>query len=773
MSANVGYATLTVIPSAKGFSKALSGEIGGDFEKVGRDGGEKAGSGMLAGFKGFLAPMAGLVAAVGFGALVKEAAQASDATQKFGSTLQFAGIANDQIKSLTASTQDYANKTVYGIADIQNITAQLASNGVPGFDRLAEAAGNLNAIAGGTAETYKSVGMVLTQTAGQGKLTTENWNQLSDAIPGASGKLQQALLEAGAYTGNFRDAMAKGEITAQEFNDAILKLGFDPVAVSAARSTTTIEGALGNLQASAVTALSGLITFAKPAITGFLGGVADGISGATTIVSDFWDGFKNGTDALGSNQSAAASWGAAIFPVFQQVGKTFSDLWSLYASYLAPLWDGLLAAVGPLIPQLLSLASSFSPLQIILKALAPVLPTLAAMVTYLATELSKGLGQVLTVVTPLVSQLVSTLSGVFVAIMPAVLQLVSALAGVIGALIPPVVAIVQALVPFVTTLVSMLAPIITQLVTTLVPPLVSILGILAQSFMPIVNILLAVLIPVLQSLMPIIQAVFAAIVPIIQAAMQIIQGIIQVVMGLIQGNWDMVWQGLGNILGGIWNLIVSVVTGAINIVFTTIGAVLGLIGNLWNAAWGAIASFLGGLWNSIIGAVSNGINSIVSFFGGLGAKILGVLAGAGKWLLDVGKNLIQGFLDGINNAWKWVEKTIRGLFGGAVDLVKGILGIHSPSRVFREVGRFTGEGFALGLEDMQGRVADAAEALSPTISASTSAALGIDEGGVMGALGAGGDTYVDFEYTQVGGQGLTAEQELRRSAQRLKQAIRK
>ena len=64
--------------------------------------------------------------------------------------------------------------------------------------------------------------MVLTQTAGQGKLTTENWNQLSDAIPGASGKIQQALKEAGAYTGNFRDAMADGQITAQA---AMLTLG--------------------------------------------------------------------------------------------------------------------------------------------------------------------------------------------------------------------------------------------------------------------------------------------------------------------------------------------------------------------------------------------------------------------------------------------------------------------------------------------------------------------------------------------------------------------
>ena len=146
--------------------------------------------------------------------------------------------------------KDYADKTVYGLGDIQNITAQLASNNVANYDKLAEAAGNLNAVAGGNAETFKSVGMVLTQTAGQGKLTTENWNQLSDAIAGASGPLQEQMLKNGAYTGNFRDAMQKGEITAEEFNQAIMQLGMTDVAKEAATSSQTIEGAWGNLQAA-------------------------------------------------------------------------------------------------------------------------------------------------------------------------------------------------------------------------------------------------------------------------------------------------------------------------------------------------------------------------------------------------------------------------------------------------------------------------------------------------------------------------------------------
>lgn len=153
----------------------------------------------------------------------------------------------------------YADVTVYGLEDILNTSAQLASNGIPNYMQLTEAAGNLNAVAGGSEETFKSVAMMLTQTAGAGKLTTENWNQLADAIPGASGLLQEAMLKNGAYTGNFRDAMEKGEISADEFNAAITELGMNPGAVEAAQSTDTLGGSWDRLKSTVVTAIQGII----------------------------------------------------------------------------------------------------------------------------------------------------------------------------------------------------------------------------------------------------------------------------------------------------------------------------------------------------------------------------------------------------------------------------------------------------------------------------------------------------------------------------------
>lgn len=206
---------------------------------------------------------------------IGDAMEASDATQKFEKTLSFAGLDTSTIDALRKSTQAYADETVYNLSDIQNVTATLAANGVEGYDTLAMAMGNLNAVAGGNAETFGRVGSVLTQTAGQGKLTTENWNQLTDAIPGASKKLMDALLNAGAYTGNFREAMEKGEISAEEFNAAIQEVGNDPVAVEAAKSVETFEGSMGNLQASIQTKLVQAIDAVKPILVGLTNAAAD------------------------------------------------------------------------------------------------------------------------------------------------------------------------------------------------------------------------------------------------------------------------------------------------------------------------------------------------------------------------------------------------------------------------------------------------------------------------------------------------------------------
>mgnify|MGYP001056189868 CR=1 FL=1 len=262
----------------------------------------------------------------------------SDSTDKFMNTMSFAGIDTKAVQAAAKETRKYADATVYGLDDIQNTTAQLAANGIGNYMELTEAAGNLNAVAGGNADSFKSVAMVLTQTAGAGKLTTENWNQLADAIPGASGKLQEALLKNGAFTGNFRDAMAKGEITADEFNKALMDLGMTDVAKQAATSTSTIEGAMGNLEAAVTGGLTDAFNLFKPAVTG-------GINAAATAVTNL---AQTGTQGLQTFFTQVKDTGAfnALQTAAQSVGTGLQSLWDGIMNVVNAMTGGQPAGVA-------------------------------------------------------------------------------------------------------------------------------------------------------------------------------------------------------------------------------------------------------------------------------------------------------------------------------------------------------------------------------------------------------------------------------------------
>ena len=286
--ADLGSAWLNVVPSFNGMKREIAKELGGvDVTGSTSSWGSRLGESLTRGIGGAIETIGKIglgatAAAVGgigaaLGAYIPEAIKASDATDKFQNTLKFAGVDPGKIKDLTAAAQTYADKTIYDLQDIQSMTSKLAANGVKGFDKLAEAAGNLTAAAGGGKNEFTAFGYAMVQVNAAGRLMTQDWNQIANAIPGGAGKIMQALKDMGAYTGDFRDAMAKGKISAEDFNKAITQLGFDEVAIQAAQSATTFEGAWGNLEASLNKELTDSLKEVKKPMTELINAVADGL----------------------------------------------------------------------------------------------------------------------------------------------------------------------------------------------------------------------------------------------------------------------------------------------------------------------------------------------------------------------------------------------------------------------------------------------------------------------------------------------------------------
>ena len=110
---------------------------------------------------------------------------------------------------------------------------------------------------------------------------------------------------------------------------------------------------------------------------------------------------------------------------------------------------------------------------------------------------------------------------------------------------------------------------------------------------------------------------------------------------------------------------------------------------------------LGG--KGISGLVS-GIKSLFGTLGGAAKKIFEIivkaLASLPSKMLSIGKNIVEGIWKGIWGMGAWITKKIGDFAGGIVKSFKGFLGIHSPSRIMRDmVGRFIGEGIGLGITD--------------------------------------------------------------------------
>lgn len=654
--------------------------LAGGLDKLGGSA-EGAASGGFTVLKGALADLAGNViqsAISGIQGLVGDALDSSDALKKFESTMSFAGYDDSQIQTARDAMKDYADKTVYDLNTISNTTAQLAANGIEDYTGLTQAAGNLNAVAGGNADTFKSVAMALTQTAGAGKLTTENWNQMADAIPGASGKIQEALLKNGAYTGNFRDAMEKGEITAGEFNRAIMDLGFTDAAQEAATSTDTFEGAMGNMEAAVTDGLMQIYgAIGSENVTGFIDGVTDAVS--------------------------------AVIPPIKEAVKWFMDNLPTIAPMLATIAAGLGALTAA--QQIDATVQAFRKWKTETEGLA------VAQRILNAAQLSSPMGLVLAGVTALVAGL-AVLWNANEGFRNAVTAAWQSIQDFVGGAVQSVIGFFSNLGTTISQLPQMLSDWLDSAIAT-VAGWVSNMAAQAAS-----------------------------------AGSQFVSNVV----GLVQNLPYSIGYLLGTVIGSVISWVGQMASNAASAGSQFVGNAIDFIQNLP----GRVASFLGSVISDVVGWASNMagdasragsqfVNNAVNFISQLPGRIasfladvIGRLAGwAGEMasagsdgarrmfdavvggisglpgrVASIGSDIVSGIWDGISGAAGWLAGKVASFASGILDGMKNALGIHSPSRLFRDqVGKYIAQGIGVGFESEMGNVTKQMQDAMPDASA--------------------------------------------------------
>lgn len=269
---------------------------------------------------------------------------------------------------------------------------------------------------------------------------------------------------------------------------------------------------------------------------------------------------------------------------------------------------------------------------------------------------------------------------------------------------------------------------ISQALTTIMPALSEICNLVGSVLATALQVCWATLEPVITAVLPAAVVVIQTIISVVQGLLEVLNGVLSFVAGVFTGNWEQAWSGVQQIADGIWNTISSLISGSINFVLSiitgilsaiserwhsawsamsslassiwngiqnaisiainavssVIGSVLSTISSVWNSVWSSISGFFSGIWDGLKNAASNGISAVFDTVCGIKDSICDFFANAGTWLLDSGRAIIQGLIDGITGA-----------IGGAIDAVSGAVGQirnlfpFSPAKE----GPFSGHGY--------------------------------------------------------------------------------
>lgn len=242
---------------------------------------------------------------------------------------------------------------------------------------------------------------------------------------------------------------------------------------------------------------------------------------------------------------------------------------------------------------------------------------------------------------------------------------------------------------------------ITNAIMNMAPQIITGLTTLMTNLIPMIS-------PLLQLLLP------ALVDGTVQLIMGLVQAIPQIVVALIEGLTT-VLQLLAEQMPTLIPIIIDAILGTIPILLENLPLFVK-----------AGAQLIGGL----IAGIINSIPILLARVGEIVVSIVNHFKKLPNMLKSVGKNLVQGLWNGINNAKNWVLNKIKGFGKSILNGIKDIFQVHSPSKAFEWVGKMNMLGFDQGMQDMESKVHndvngifDGMFDLSPNLYGSTSSNL--------------------------------------------------
>lgn len=328
---------------------------------------------------------------------------------------------------------------------------------------------------------------------------------------------------------------------------------------------------------------------------------------------------------------------------------------------------------------------------------AALLPVVTQFVTFLNGALFPALGKVKDALTPVIGyakalfaqftsgtgQMGAFSTFIQTRVIPAVQQIVAAFQGLVAVVVP----IVRQIVTAILANWSKIQPQVKAIWSSVKAIITSALSIIKSVIMIATKVISAVWAKFGATILRYITTTMRNMATVIGGVFKVIEGIFKVVSSVLRGDWKGAWDGIKKILSGALAIIKGLVSQAFNVIRT-----------LTSVAWTAVKAIVSKAWDGIVTAVKGGIGNAVASVSGLKAKVTAVLSGIASWLYSAGRDLIQGLINGVKDMASSLASAAKDAVQGAIDGAKSILGIHSPSRVFHEIGLNTMRGFINGIK---------------------------------------------------------------------------
>lgn len=647
--------------------------------------------------------------------------------------LEALGNSGDQVSSIMSDALSSVKGTAYGLDSAATTAASAVAAGIQPGQELSRYLGLVADTAAVAGTDMDSMGSAFNKVATNGKASNEVLGQLADqGIP----IYQWLAEECGTTSDEIFDMASDGEISLEQFENAVEKhIG----GAAKTMGSKTLTGAISNIKASisriganllgssddantvagqlldlfnwimeeldpieskaselgqslgsafkeAVSTIKELVNWLQTGNANF-NNMNSTIASVVTVLDPLVSKFKS---LSGDQQIGIITSLVAAGPVLSTVGNAFKTVGSGIET-ISKVSSGTSKAISALIAPAKSAKSAFDGLKTSAPQIATNFSNLASSITNLTPSLgslsgfgsafSTAFGSVLSAAASFLPSLLSLLGvGTLVAAVVAGLGL---LQEAYGEQITAMITTMQAKGPemitkFCAGITEDLPELISQgaiLLKNLISAITVNLPTLISCGVSIVTTLCTGLAQQLPTLVPMaLQMVVTLVSSLVSNIPQLISTGLQLLEGLVTGLMNALPQLISQAPTIIGQFATSVIQNLPQILTTGMQIIIKLAAGLIAAIPQMIAQI-----PAIISAIKNAFSNV-------------------DWG-SVGSNIISGIKDGISGAVGTIVDAAKSAAKSALDAAKSLLGIHSPSRVFRdEVGKMIPEGMAIGID---------------------------------------------------------------------------